>query len=137
MCSGPDAHADFYRPPTPRNAPLYRVVADRYDQSERVYPDRFQRHYGFWRPVVGRAVGKYLQCGDLRRGFARVRCPECGGEMKIVAFIEARDQADLIERILKHGGPWQPPASRSPPEPSSAPDQRRQSTLQFQQAAAE
>ena len=57
--------------------------------------------------------------------------------MKIVSFIERRDQADLIERILKHCGLWQPATSRSPPEPSAAPEDRRQSTLQFQQAAGE
>lgn len=70
--------------------PLYRLVADHYDEFERVYPDRFQRHYGFWRPVIGRAVGKYLQCGDLRRGFARVRCPDCGYEMFVVFSCKQR-----------------------------------------------
>jgi hypothetical protein len=32
---------------------------------------------GDWRPVVERTVEKFLACGDLREGFARVRCPEC------------------------------------------------------------
>ena len=41
-------------------------------------------------------------------------CPKCGGSMKIVAFIEKRDQADVIERILKHCGLWDRPASRAP-----------------------
>lgn len=41
-------------------------------------------------------------------------CPKCGGTMKIVPFIEKRDQADVIERILKHcglGSPGVPSAS--------------------------
>ena len=33
-------------------------------------------------------------------------CPECGGQMKVVSFIEP-PQADVIEAILKHCGLWQ------------------------------
>jgi len=40
---------------------------------ERAYPDLFQSRYGFWRPVIRRAVDKFLKCGDLKEGFARVR----------------------------------------------------------------
>ena len=45
-----------------------------------------------------------------------LQCAECGGEMKIVAFIEARDQSELIERILKHCGLWHPPGLPRAPE---------------------
>ena len=38
-------------------------------------PERFAAKYGFWRPVVERAVAAFLRCGDLAEGFARVRCP--------------------------------------------------------------
>lgn len=48
-------------------------------------PDRYQERYGFWRPVVSKAVQEFLKCGDLREGFARVRCPECGHDL-FVAF---------------------------------------------------
>ena len=43
--------------------------------------------------------------------------------MKIVAFIEKRDQADVIERILKHCGLWDRPASRAPPQATGPPVQ--------------
>ncbi len=46
-------------------------------------------------------------------------CPRCGGTMKILAFIEAR-QDDIIRKILKHCGLWQDPPSRSPPPTTSA-----------------
>jgi hypothetical protein len=46
-----------------------------------------------------------------------LRCPRCGGTMKIIAFIEAH-QADLIRKILEHCGLWKPPPS--PPPPISA-----------------
>ena len=42
-------------------------------------------------------------------------CPNCGGEMKILAFIERRDQPDVVEKILRHCGLWDRPASRAPP----------------------
>ena len=32
-------------------------------------------------------------------------CPECGGQMKVVAFIEP-PQGDVIEKILRHCGLW-------------------------------
>ena len=48
-------------------------------------------------------------------------CPKCGGAMKIIAFIEAR-QRDVIRRILEHCGLWndlpRPPPARAPPQPS-------------------
>lgn len=42
-------------------------------------------------------------------------CPECGGQMKVVSFIEP-PQADVIEAILKHCGLWQPRSPRAPPD---------------------
>jgi len=42
-------------------------------------------------------------------------CPECGGQMKVVSFIEPT-QADMIEAILKHCGLWESRCERPPPE---------------------
>ena len=42
-------------------------------------------------------------------------CAECGGQMKVVSFIEP-PQADVIEEILKHCGLWQARAARGPPQ---------------------
>ncbi len=42
-------------------------------------------------------------------------CPECGGQMQVVSFIEP-PQADLIEEILKHCGLWQSRSPRAPPD---------------------
>ena len=50
-------------------------------------------------------------------------CPKCGGTMKIVAFIEKRDQADVIEKILKHCKLWERQASRAPPQNTGPPVQ--------------
>ena len=42
-------------------------------------------------------------------------CPECGGDMKVVSFIEP-PQADVIEEILQHCGLWQSSTPRAPPD---------------------
>ena len=42
-------------------------------------------------------------------------CPKCGGQMKVVSFIEPA-QAEVIEAILKHCGLWQASAPRAPPD---------------------
>ena len=49
-------------------------------------------------------------------------CPNCSGQMKIISFVERRDQPDVVERILKHCGLWDRPASRAPP-PLQEPEQ--------------
>ena len=42
-------------------------------------------------------------------------CPQCGGQMKVVAFLEP-PQGDVIEEILKHCGLWQASSPRAPPD---------------------
>ena len=75
----------FYRARDHEASPLFQVVREHFDEFERVYPERYQRRYGYWRPVVGSSIGKFLKCGDLKEGFARVRCPDCHQEF-FVAF---------------------------------------------------
>jgi hypothetical protein len=41
-------------------------------------------------------------------------CPKCGGQMKVVAFIEP-PQRDVIEKILRHCGLWNPSLLGAPP----------------------
>ena len=50
------------------DSPMHRLVEEHYEEFERVYPDRIQNRYGFWRPVIRTAVLDYLKCGDLREG---------------------------------------------------------------------
>ena len=41
-----------------------------------------------------------------------LKCPKCGGTMKIVSFIE---EPNVIEKILRHSKMWKEPAPRPPP----------------------
>jgi hypothetical protein len=61
------------------------LVEQYYPQFRVVYPDRYEKRYGFWRPAIDAAVERFLECGDVHQGFARVRCPECAYEF-FVAF---------------------------------------------------
>ena len=71
------APAGVYEPRNPRATSLYALVEDYYEEFERVYDDRYQQQYGPWRPVIGEVMRKYLECGDLHRGFARLGCGGC------------------------------------------------------------
>ncbi len=44
-------------------------------------------------------------------------CPRCGGQMKVVAFIEP-PQGEVIEKILRHCGLWHPSARGRRPPPT-------------------
>lgn len=77
--------AGIYRPRRPQSSPLYRLLQDHFEELAGAYEERFEHLYGPWRPVVREVVEKYLDCGNLELGFARVRCEECGAEF-LVAF---------------------------------------------------
>ena len=85
-----------------------RAGADAQDQPSIAAPARLDRRC--WAMLIKRIY----QADPLR-------CPKCGGTMKIIAFIEAR-QGELIRKLLEHCGlwhvedaPWRDPPSRAPP----------------------
>ena len=104
-----------YRPRNPHDSPYYRCVEDHFEAFEQVYEERFERQYGFFRPYVARVIHRYLDCGDLHNGFARVKCADCGHEYllafsckrrhfcpschqkRVIVFAE-----ELCENILKY-----------------------------------
>lgn len=49
----------------------------RHTLKVRNWDDMCASRYGFWRTYVVTVIYKYLDCGDLHKGFARVRCEEC------------------------------------------------------------
>jgi len=62
---------------------------------------------------------------------APLKCQHCGGAMKIIAFIERKDQPQVVERILKHCGLWNPPGSRAPPTDGGSDEGSREFTHSF------
>jgi hypothetical protein len=75
----------MYRTRDLEASPFMAPVRDYFDEFEQVYPEQFQKRFGYWRPVIRTSIVKFLKCGDLKEGFARVRCPDCGTEF-FVAF---------------------------------------------------
>ena len=63
-----------YRPRHPESSPFYQCLEDYWDEFKESYPYFYEKDYGPWRPVVEKTVERFLQCGILRHGFARLRC---------------------------------------------------------------
>jgi Zn finger protein HypA/HybF involved in hydrogenase expression len=82
MSIGPNR---VYKPRYPRESKFYSVLSSYFKAFLNDYDARFQAQYGYLRPVVSEAIYKYLDCGNLTKGFARVRCGSCGEEY-LVSF---------------------------------------------------
>ena len=74
-----------YKHRRPQASPLFRLVSDHLHRLQTVYDERFAREYGPWRPVVAQVADKFLACGVLDHGFARIRCDDCAHEY-LLAF---------------------------------------------------
>jgi len=66
------APAAVYRPRNQQSSDYYRCVEDYIEIIVVIYDEHFSRQYGFWRFYVEQAIRRYLDCGDLHNGFARV-----------------------------------------------------------------
>ena len=72
-----------YRPRDPRNSSCHQYVQDPFEAFEQVYEERFERQYGFLRHYN-------LDCGGLHKGFAWVRCWDCGHDYLLSFSCERR-----------------------------------------------
>ncbi len=69
----------------PENTDLYRIIYNFRDELERCWELQFQHQYGALRNEVPKALDRYLDCGILVHGCARVHCPECN-HSELIAF---------------------------------------------------
>ncbi len=53
--------------------------------ERQIWDDQYASSFSFWRDYVTKVIHRYLECGDLHFGFARVRCEGCGHEY-LLAF---------------------------------------------------
>ena len=74
-----------YRPRKPQVSDYYRCVEDYFGIFLQVYEERFERLYGFFRPHLPKIIHRYLDCGILQNGFARVKRKDCNHEY-LLAF---------------------------------------------------
>jgi len=73
-----DKSSGIYHPRNPTDSPLWNLLNNHYNVFEKHYEEKFEKKYGYFRPVISEVVTEYLKCGDLKKGFARVRCQDCG-----------------------------------------------------------
>ncbi|MFC1573364.1 transposase zinc-binding domain-containing protein, partial [Candidatus Eisenbacteria bacterium] len=64
---------------------FYHIFEQHFQAYVGTYEERLEHHCDPLRPVVSRTVEAFLDCGRLLNGFARIRCPSCGGE-HVLAF---------------------------------------------------
>lgn len=74
-----------YEQRNPKQSHFYKCVEDHFESLENIWDDCYQKLYGYFRPHVMKVIYKYLDCGDIHNGFARVKCCDCKHEY-LVAF---------------------------------------------------
>lgn len=79
-----------YQQRHPERTVLYQVLFHYFEQFLQEYENRFERRYGYLRPIVQEVVEKYLDCGNPKCGFARIRCPDCGAERLLMFSCKTR-----------------------------------------------
>ena len=79
------SYPQVYKRRYPKSTSLWQLLDRHFTEFIECYDEQFQSRYGFYREVVNHVVQKYLACGDLRHGFARIKCPDCRHEC-LLAF---------------------------------------------------
>ncbi|MCL5773321.1 MAG: transposase zinc-binding domain-containing protein [Firmicutes bacterium] len=76
---------EVYSSRNPRGSPLYQICDDYFEDFQRIYDEQYEEKYGYRRQMVQDVVYKFLNCGILQQGFARIRCDNCSHEY-LLAF---------------------------------------------------
>jgi hypothetical protein len=71
---------------------LYRVLFHYFDRFLAEYEGRFEKEYGFLRPIIQATP-------DSEQRIKPILCPQCGGTMKVIAFLTAYA---VVDRIIDH-----------------------------------
>jgi ribosomal protein S27E len=96
---------DIYQPRNPKASAYYKCVENHFEELERAWDDIYKSRYGFWRTYVMTVIYKYLDCGDLHMGFARVRCENCGHEYLLAFSCKRRQFCPSChqKRVIEYG----------------------------------
>ena len=85
--------APVYRQRNPQSTPYYQCIEDHFEAFERVYEDRFERQYGFYRPYV-----KHLGFHPHLHILISDGCFHKNGMFSVSPYIDT----DVLERIFRH-----------------------------------
>ncbi len=80
-----------YRPRNPRQSPLYRCVRRHVPELEQA--DAFRRC------IEKQVLERFVACGDLHRGVARIHCDGCGHDYLLAYSCKTRVFARAATRI--------------------------------------
>ncbi len=83
---------DVYQPRNPKASEYYKCVEKHFEELAQKWDDGYASRYGFWRRYIMTVIFKYLDCGDLHFGFARVQCEDCG----FIFYMTANYWASLV-----------------------------------------
>ena len=72
----------IYRPRNPRASPLYQCI--------RRHADELETAGLITRPVEAQVLERFLACGDLHKGFARIYCDQCGHDYLLAYSCKTR-----------------------------------------------
>ena len=97
------APAAIYRSRNPQSSDYYRCVEDYFETFVQIYDEHFSRQYGFWRPYVERVIYRYLDCGNLHNGFARVKCKDCVHEYLLALTLTSYCTSCHQKRVVEFG----------------------------------
>ena len=76
-CIEATTRTGIYHPRDPHSSPLYQCVREHYDELVECG--------AVHRRVEEQVLNRFLDCGDLHRGFARIYCDACGRDY-LLAF---------------------------------------------------
>jgi Zn finger protein HypA/HybF involved in hydrogenase expression len=96
---------DIYQPRNPKASAYYKCVENHFEELEQVWDAMYKSRYGYWRTYVMTVIYKYLDCGDLHFGFARVRCEDCGHEYLLAFSCKRRHFCPSChqKRVVEYG----------------------------------
>jgi ribosomal protein S27E len=97
----------MYQPRKPQESQYHQCVEDHFERLEQVYDEIFARQYRFFRPYVRQVIYRYLDCGILHNGFARVKCRGCGHEYLLASSCKRRHFCpSCLEKRVVQFGEW-------------------------------
>jgi ribosomal protein S27E len=99
--------AGVYRPRHPERTVLYKALFYYFERFLAKYESRFEREYGFLRFIIKEVFDRYLDWGNPRCGFARIRCPDCGEEgLPMFSFRTRGFCPSCHSKRLEEWGEW-------------------------------
>ena len=102
--------AGVYRPRHPERTVLYRVLFHYFERFLAEYERRFEKEYGYFRPIVKEVVERYLDCGNPIRpllALERLCFLEKEGQVgyrwgREATEQETMDYLEFIARVTSH-----------------------------------